>query len=211
MRVLNFDSFIRNWHAQHLTVIVLVFTFTLLSSLLNAVFPNPKSTARYVFLLLLIAVFVQSQPLEAFTARFHHPTSYRIMGDVLSSRVSAKDRVLVAPYLVLDFRYQTLTPPSYLSKEYVDHIFEYTSDLPLRIQIQKHGIRYFVDAKQLIHNNADDQVGVKSNLGRVYDIDPNEYSLEIEYARMKEYLREVNAVMIFSSDKIDIYDLKSGT
>lgn len=211
IKAFKMDSFLKHWHAQHLATLVLCFTLYWFNNFIRSLFKKKLGQSALVFSVFLFIVWVQSQPWEVFTTRFHSPTPYRAMGNVLSKRVTNSDRVLITPYLVLDFRYQTLTPPSYLTKEFVDHIFEYTSDLPFERQVSKNGIRYLVIATDLVHEQSGTQIGVKANLGRAYGLTPEAYSLSDELALLKTYITHVNAVLLYKAKGVEIYDLRPGS
>lgn len=210
IKILNMDTFLQHWHAQYLTPFVLSVTFFLLYDLLRSTRFKPQHR-DIVFCVLVLSVFVQCQPLEPFTNRLHSPTPYRAMGDTLAHRASFSDRVLITPYVVLDFRYQTLTPPSYLTKEYVDHIFEYSDDLPFDRQIAKNGIRYLVISTELVNKQSSVQIGVRANIGRAYGLTSETYSLSKELLLLRAYVDKVQAIPLYISNGTQIYDLRPGT
>jgi len=192
---------------QHLSPLVLLFVGGWLARGLERMARWPKARLAAAVLIPLVVV-LQMDPRQVFTDRFRQVSVYRTLNNVLAGRVDGMRRLLIAPYTVLDCRYQVLTPPSYFVKDDVDHIFEYTDDLPLDAQLRKHRITYVAFANGLTHKESGNFVGVRATLGKVYGLAPEAYSESRERELFDRALAERGAQTLYRDADVAIYELE---
>jgi hypothetical protein len=101
-----------------------------------------------------------------------------------------------------------MTPPCYVQKEYVDHVFEYTDDAPFENQLRQHAIRFIAIEKSLADPRLSAEVGFRDVLGKVYGLSHGDYTVHKEYMILTEYLRKHPSSIVYKSDMIEIYELK---
>ncbi len=205
-------SFVRipifNRHSLFLLPFVAVFTIFWTWRVLEAL---GRSHRRFMPLLgvavLALVFLVQFKPQESFSAKWQKPSAYRQMYDALKGRINHEERLLITPYVVRDFRYQTLTPPAYFAKRDVDHVFEYTQDCGLDESVRRRNIRYVAIAYELADARSARFTALRQLVGSQYGMPAAEYSLEADYRFLEQWLAARGAVALHSTAELAVYDL----
>ncbi|MBU1230907.1 MAG: glycosyltransferase family 39 protein [Proteobacteria bacterium] len=159
---------------------------------------------------LALVFLVQFKPQECFSAKWQKPSAYRQMHDVLKGRINHNERLLITPYVVRDFRFQSLTLPAYFTKRDVDHVFEYTQDCGFDESVRRRKIRYVAIAYELADARSAGFTALRQIVGSQYGMLAADYSPEAEYRFLRRWLADRGAVELHNTDELAVYDLGQG-
>jgi hypothetical protein len=165
-----------------------------------------------IFVVFTISI-AQHQCLEIFTDRYQKNSSvsvYKMIAAELAGRVDQKNRILIVPYIVRDFKYQIFAQPSYMDHYNIDYIYDFTTDFEFPELMAKRNIRYIV----WLHKAADARMAELDNFplvnGLAYGAPGGTLTPQMERQYIDAFLASARARTVLHTPDIEIYDIGSG-
>jgi len=128
----------------------------------------------------------------------------------LAGRVDQKNRILIVPYIVRDFKYQIFAQPSYMDHYNIDYIYDFTTDFEFPELMAKRNIRYIV----WLHKAADARMAELDNFplvnGLAYGAPGGTLTPQMERQYIDAFLASARARTVLHTPDIEIYDIGSG-